>query len=138
MRRIVVVLALLVLPGVASAQSAATAPAYVTFPWALGRANPSGVFLRNLWVPPQTVVVDRILEAPSQPPETNGETDSGTPAPAPQSAPQYVVLRQTAVVPGYWVTETTTGFLYPQRWMLEQLAPGAYQWRLLPAEARAR
>jgi hypothetical protein len=48
------------------------------------------------------------------------------------------VWRQSVVVPGYWVRQTTAGDQYPQRWMLEQLSPGNYRWRLLPAEMRPR
>ena len=39
---------------------------------------------------------------------------------------------QTVEIPGYVVTETTTGYLYPERWSLEQVTQGVYQWRVLP------
>ena len=35
--------------------------------------------------------------------------------------------RQTLVVPGYWVRQTTAGNYYPERWTLEQTAPSMYQ-----------
>ncbi len=35
-------------------------------------------------------------------------------------------------IPGYFVMETTTGYLYPERWSLEQPSPGVYVWRVLP------
>ena len=89
-----------------------------------------------MWIAPQTVVVDTILPVPVEPPaRTLRRTVQ---IPASESAPQYAVWRQTAVVPGYWVRQTTAGVYYPQRWTLEQTAPGAYRWRLLPAEVRAR
>lgn len=46
---------------------------------------------------------------------------------------------QYAVIPAYYVTETTTGMLhYPARWAIDQLGVGVYQWRRLPAEVRRR
>jgi hypothetical protein len=39
---------------------------------------------------------------------------------------------QVVEIPGYVVTETTTGYLYPTRTVLEQPTPGVYQWRVLP------
>jgi hypothetical protein len=41
---------------------------------------------------------------------------------------------QVVTVPGYYIAETTTGYVYPERWVLEQLNLGVYGWRLLPAE----
>ena len=37
-------------------------------------------------------------------------------------------------MPGYYVRETTVGFHYPERWVLDD----SYTWRLLPAEFRYR
>jgi len=104
------------------------------FPWAIGPAIPQGQLLRYVWIAPQTVVVDTILPGPAPEAAAAGTQES----PASEDAPQYAVWRQTAVVPGYWVRQTTAGVYYPQRWTLEQTAPGAYRWRLLPAEVRAR
>ena len=119
-------------------------PAFVGLPWGIGIGNPSGVFLRKLWVPPRTVVLDTYLpepEAPKSEALAAGDTPTapqGDASPSAGPSPQLVVWRQTAVVPGFWVNETTIGFQYPQRWELEQTAPGTYRWRLLPAEMRAR
>jgi hypothetical protein len=126
---------LLLLPSAAGAQTVSpTAPAFPGLRWALGAAIPTGQLLRTVWVPPQTVVIDTVVPVPADPGESKpGEADT-TGAAAP---PQYGVLRQTLVVPGYWVRQTTAGAYYPERWTLEQVAPGTYRWRLLPAEVRA-
>ena len=136
MRRVVAMLAVLLIPAVAGAQSSAptpAAPSHPSLPWSLGPAIPVGQLLRDVWVPPQTIVVDTLVPMPAEP----GVEEAGT-AEGGGSAPQYGTLRQTVVVPGYWVRQTTSGDYYPQRWMLEQTAPGTFQWRLLPAEVRAR
>ena len=135
MRALLVVLLLLLLPGVAGAQPISpTTPAHPALPWATGPAIPTGQLLRDVWVPPQTVVIDTAVPVPADPdaaqPASTDTTGAATP-------PQYGVLRQTLVVPGYWVRQTTAGTYYPARWTLEQVAPGTYQWRLLPAEVRA-
>jgi hypothetical protein len=41
---------------------------------------------------------------------------------------------QIVEIPGYVVTETTTGYLYPPRVDLQQVTPGAYQWVTLPQQ----
>lgn len=46
--------------------------------------------------------------------------------------------RQVVEVPGYYVVETTTGFYYPERWTVDQLNVGVYQWRKLPPEFRRK
>ena len=164
-RRLIVLLALLLAPAAAGAQSTtptappvppfpSTTPPFPTsppllpsptvsahpggFPWAIGTAIPQGQLLRYMWIAPQTVVVDTILPVPVEPPAPDVTANGAEQIPASESAPQYAVWRQTAVVPGYWVRQTTAGVYYPQRWTLEQTAPGAYRWRLLPAEVRAR
>ena len=160
-RRLIVLLALLLAPAAAGAQSTTppappspsttppfptspplppspTVPAHPSFPWALGPAIPQGQLLRYVWIAPQTVVVDTILPVPAEPPAQDGTSNGAEQIPASESAPQYAVWRQTAVVPGYWVRQTTAGVYYPERWTLEQTAPGAYRWRLLPPEVRAR
>ncbi|HTO13790.1 MAG TPA: hypothetical protein VMQ51_19615 [Candidatus Binatia bacterium] len=140
MLRAIVTLTVLLLPTVAGAQSAPTptAPVHPAFPWGLGVAIPTGQLLRDVWIEPQTVVVDTLVPVPPEPKEEPQETSAMAPPtePAPATEPQYAVLRQTVVVPGYWVRQTTAGDYYPQRWMLEQVAPGNYRWRLLPAEVR--
>jgi hypothetical protein len=151
-RRVLALLALLLTPAVAGAQSvpppspspSSGLPAHIALPWGNGTAIPTGQILRDVWISPQTVVVDTIYAVPAGPPAIAAAvTDSerspdAAPAPESDRAPQYVVWRQSLVVPGYWVRQTTAGDYYPQRWMLEQTAPGAYRWRLLPAEVRAR
>ena len=161
-QRLIVLLALVLAPAAAGAQSntppapsapsttppAPTSPPLLPsptvsahpggFPWAIGPAIPQGQLLRYVWIAPQTVVVDTILPVPAEPPAQDGTSNGAEQIPASESAPQYAVWRQTAVVPGYWVRQTTAGVYYPQRWTLEQTAPGAYRWRLLPPEVRAR
>ena len=46
--------------------------------------------------------------------------------------------RQVVKIPGYYVTETTTGYYYPERWTIDQLNVGVYQWRRLPAQFRRK
>ncbi|MBI4590403.1 MAG: hypothetical protein HY725_16360 [Candidatus Rokubacteria bacterium] len=41
--------------------------------------------------------------------------------------------QQVVELPGYVVTETTTGYFYPERWSLEQVTYGVYQWRVKPS-----
>ena len=77
-----------------------------------------GTPLRQLWVAPQVVTLMVYVPVPAGVPE--------------QWKTQY------AEIPGYYVTETTTGLYYPGRWTIDQLNVGVYQWRLLPAEFRIR
>ena len=72
-------------------------------------------------VPPQT------REQTGAPGETRAEP--GVPAPT---------REQVVEIPGYYVTETTTGYWYPERWTLQQLGVGVYQWVKLPAEFRRK
>jgi hypothetical protein len=134
----------LLLPAVAAGQSP-TAPAHPTFPWALGTAIPTGQLLGYIWVAPKTVVVDTMVPMPPEPPAAATEPEATAPeatAPAdeapPAPKPAYGILRQTLVVPGYYVRQTTAGYYYPDRWVLEQTAAGSYAWRLLPAEVSQR
>ncbi len=39
---------------------------------------------------------------------------------------------QVFEIPGYLVTETTTGYLYPDRLGLQEVTPGVYYWVTLP------
>jgi hypothetical protein len=52
--------------------------------------------------------------------------------PVPDGVPRRTE-QQWQTIPGYYVTETTTGFLYPERWTIAQLNAGVYQWVRLPA-----
>jgi len=73
-----------------------------------------GYAVRQVWMPAQPVAMQVYVPAPSGVPATY-ET-------------QYVQ------VPGFYVTETTTGYLYPERWVMDQLNVGVYQWRKAPAQ----
>jgi len=131
----------LLLPAVATAQSISpTTPAHPALPWGLGPAIPTGQLIRWIWIEPQYVVVDTLVPGPApEATETSDESASGANASAESApAPEPSVLRQTYTVPGYWVRQTTAGFYYPDRWTLEQVGPGTYQWRMLPAEVRGR
>ena len=33
--------------------------------------------------------------------------------------------------PGYWVSQTTAGYYYPARWVLQETTPGSYAWALI-------
>jgi hypothetical protein len=147
-----VLIIVLLFPAVAAGQSP-TAPAHPALPWALGTAIPTGQLIGYIWVAPKTVVIDTVVpmppeaaapepEAPApeatgpevKTPEATAPADEAPPAPK----PAYGTLRQTLVVPGYYVRQTTAGYYYPDRWMLEQTAAGSYAWRLLPAEVSQR
>src|SRR5207244_3542598 len=71
-----------------------------------------GVPIRQIYIPPQAVQI--VVYAPEQ--EVTGD----------QWVAQYTEL------PGYYVTETTLGYLYPDRWTLSSPAKG------LPVAARTR
>ncbi len=93
--------------------------AYPTEPWnPTTRPVTRGQVIRYIAVPPQDVIV-------------------AVAAPSAETAP--FELQDTVVtIPGYYITETTTGYVYPVRWTLDQLNVGVYQWRLLPAEFRQK
>lgn len=74
----------------------------------LGHARNYGQVLGQFWVPPQPVAVQQYVPAAA-----------GLPA-------RYET--QWVEVPGYWVTETTLGFIYPEHWTLVQANVGVYQW----------
>jgi hypothetical protein len=72
-----------------------------------------GVPIRQIYVPPQAVpivVYNQYMEAAGEP-----------------WATQYTEL------PGYVVTETTLGYIYPERWTLYSPAKGIYQWARVPS-----
>jgi len=66
----------------------------------------------------------RYIEVPAQQVVLN--------VPVPDGVPRRTE-QQWQTIPGYYVTETTTGFLYPERWTITQLNAGVYQWVRLPA-----
>jgi len=82
-------------------------------PWSSSRRVDYGQAVRYIEVPAQYVVITVPVQLPD-----------GVP---PRSE------SQVQTIPGYYVTETTTGFLYPERWTITQLNAGVYQWVRLPA-----
>ena len=112
---------LLLLPGAAFAQVGNPTDMlnnpHPAMPWS-GITNPNrvnyGQVVRYIQVPPRQVAI---------------EVPVATPEGFPRQTQQQVVE-----IPGYLITETTTGFYYPERWTLEQLNIGGYQWRRLPAQ----
>ena len=58
-------------------------------------------------------------------------------APVPEGVPPRTEQR-VVEIPGYYVTETTTGYYFPGRWTLQQLNVGVYRWLWLPAEFRPK
>ena len=136
-------LALLALPAAATAQVSPTTPAHPAMPWALGLATPQGQLIRYIYVPPQAVSLEYLVPGvvpgppppPDQPPagvEGEARHEEGPPAPPATPAPQ--VLRQDVTIPGYYVRETTAGFHYPDRWMIEPAGPNLYRWRQIPPQ----
>ncbi len=75
--------------------------------------------------------VIRYLEVPSQ------DVTVELPVPTAETAP-FRLEPQVVTIPGYVLAETENGYLYPQRWTLEQLNVGVYQWRLRPQEFRLK
>jgi hypothetical protein len=46
--------------------------------------------------------------------------------------PEPVVANEGVLYqPGFWVAQTTTGYHYPVRWVLKEVAPGSFSWVLL-------
>ena len=83
------------------------------------------------------------------PAEAKAPAEAGTPgeakAPAEAKAPEEPppaesapagpqIVRQIITVPGYYVRETTVGFLYPERWAIEPAGPNLYRWRQIPPQ----
>lgn len=120
--------------------------------WALGLASGSpalaqgnstdpGDFLNNPhpampWVWNGATRVDygqvvRYIEVPAQ------QVVLTLAVPLPDGVPSRTE-RQVQTIPAYYVTETTTGYWYPERWTLRQLNVGVYQWAKLPAEFRRK
>ncbi len=94
--------------------------AYPTQPWnqlGVGRVD-YGQLVQYLVVPPENAALTLNVPVPdSVPPQTRVET---------------------VEIPGYYVAETTTGYWYPDRWALQQLNLGVYQWVKVPAEFRRK
>jgi hypothetical protein len=87
-------------------------------PWSFWQGQAYGRVLGYIPVAPQEVTLST----------RRGPADglSGEPA------------ERVVTIPGYYVAETTTGYVYPERWALQPLGAGVYQWRLLPLEFRRR
>ena len=65
-------------------------------------------------VPPQQVVINAYVPGPGS---FSGEFQP-----------------QLLEIPGYLVTETSTGYLYPERWGLQEVTQGVYRWVRLPQQ----
>jgi len=77
-----------------------------------------GVPFRQFYMPPQSVPIEVFVQQPEGVPD--------------------VWQTQYAELPGYYVTETTLGYIYPDRWMLVTPAKGIYQWQRVPSEFRRK
>ena len=87
-------------------------------PWSPGMQAAYGTVVRYIPVAAQRVSLDIAVSTPAGvPPQTR---------------------RQVVEIPGYYVVETTTGYYYPERWTVDQLNVGVYQWRKLPPEFRRK
>jgi hypothetical protein len=73
-----------------------------------------GYAVRQVWMPPQPVVMQVYVNMPGSMPG------------------QYQTMY--AEVPGFYATQTTTGVLLPERWVLDQITGGVYQWRRAPEQ----
>jgi hypothetical protein len=87
-------------------------------PWASSRRVDYGQAIGYIEVPAQYVVIVVPVRLPD-----------GVP---PRSE------RQVQTIPGYVITETTTGYWYPERWTIQQLNIGGYQWARLAPEFRRK
>jgi hypothetical protein len=137
-------LGLLALPAPASAQLSPTITPHPALPWALGIATPHGQLLRYIYVPPQPIMLEYVVPGvPPPPAEPETAPAEGERPPAEQTPPQEPVapvapppqiLRQQIAIPGYYVRETTVGFHYPERWMIEPAGFNVYRWRQIPPQ----
>jgi hypothetical protein len=135
-------------PALAAAQVAPTAPPHPTMPWT-GIGTPYGQLIRFIYVPPQPVMLEYLVVDP--PPPAPAELEAAPPSvDAPRREPSEGreeperrdeplpaaarVVHQQVTIPVYYVRETTVGFHYPERWIVEQAGPNAYRWRMLPAQ----
>ena len=73
-----------------------------------------GFAARQVWMPPQPVAMQVYVPTPE-----------GIPA-------RYQTMY--AQVPGFYATETATGVWLPERWVLDQVSVGLYQWRIAPMQ----
>src|SRR3990172_11520589 len=116
---VVLALALLAAPAPALAQGAPTptSPPHPTMPWSglpyPGRVN-YGQVVRYIEVPPQPIALPVYVPGPGS---FSGEYQP-----------------QLLEIPGYVVTETSTRYLYPERWGLQEVTQGDYRWVRLPQQ----
>jgi hypothetical protein len=73
-----------------------------------------GYAVRQVWMPPQPVTMRVYVPTPE-----------GVPS-------RYQTM--FAQVPGFYIVETTTGYWLPERWVLDQVNDGLYQWRRAPMQ----
>jgi len=89
-------------------------------PW-VGINSPQpmmGQVVGQVWVEPQIIPIQVYVRQPEGVPE--------------------VWQTQLVQVPGYWVTETIQGSIYPPRWTIANPGYGVYQWQQLPAYFQPR
>jgi len=73
-----------------------------------------GYAVAQVWMPPQPVRLQVYVPMPGSMPG------------------RYQTMY--AEVPGFYATQTTTGMLLPERWVLDQVTEGVYQWRRAPEQ----
>lgn len=73
-----------------------------------------GYAVAQVWMPPQPVVLQVYVPMPGSMPG------------------QYQTMY--AEVPGFYATQTTTGMVLPERWVLDTVTAGVYQWRRAPEQ----
>ena len=89
-------------------------------PHSLNNAHPMqpnaglGYAVRQVWMPPRPVAMQVYVPSPE-----------GIPS-------RYQTMY--AQVPGFYIVETTTGYWLPERWVLDQVNVGIYQWRRAPMQ----
>ena len=69
-----------------------------------------GYALRQVWIPPRPVVIEAYVPAVAE------------------------YRTRYAEIPGFYVMETTTGYLYPERWTISRLNLGVYKWTKAPEQ----
>lgn len=122
MRSALVGVLLALFPGAALAQVGSPTDfsnnPHPAMPWSPTMQSAYGTVVRYIPVGPQRVSLDVAVSSPA-----------GVPS---------QTQRQVVEIPGYYVTETTTGYYYPERWTIDQLNVGVYQWRKLAPEFRRK
>jgi hypothetical protein len=97
---------------------AATAAPHPSMPWNQYSRPDYGQPIRHIEVPVQQMIIEVPVDVPAGvPPETQ---------------------QQLVEIPGYVITETTTGYVIPERWTLVQTGLGVYQWQRVPGEFRRK